>query len=526
MLTKSQKTAQEITALLRARNPLLWIVTREEARVETFLFPAAAAAGYKPFTWDCAAGVATMEGNAAPFGSTDIGQTLTDIAAARGERRVIILRDLPPWLPGTLGIMTVRQVRNLARKLPTLAREDAQALIVLSPSGEVPPELAQHATVVEWPMPDRYEIGVLLDAAVAGLPEDMRAAALVNGDREKAIDAAVGLAGEEVQATYAKSLVQLRRIDVATVAAEKKRIVRGTLDWFDPLPGGLAAVGGLENLKAWLLQRGNAYSKAARDYGLPPPKGALLVGVPGCGKSLTAKAIATAWNVPLLRVDLGSLKSKFVGESESNLRRAFRTIEAIGRCVVWFDEIEKALAGGTQGAADGGVSSDALGGLLSWMQDRQGEAFVVATANDISKLPPELLRKGRFDEIFFIDLPTSIERAEILAATLKTLGQRPLDVAAVGTACAGFTGSEVAEVVKDAMYAAFNDGGRPLAAADMIAASKSVYPLYRAQADRVDAIRKWGRERARAASRYETADQASTTRLVDVMEDAVAEMRR
>lgn len=519
ILTKSQKVAAEVTALLRARNPLLWIVTREEARVETFLFPAAAAAGYKPYTWDCAAGCIKMDGTRASFGGSDIGDTLGAIDSGSGERRVVILRDLAPWLDGTLGIMTVRQLRNLARKLPTLARENAQALVVVSPSDKVPPELAGHATMIEWPMPDRYEIWTLLDAAVAGLPDELRDAALTNGDRDKAIDAAIGLSGEECQATYAKSLVQFRRIDVAAVAAEKKRLVRGTLDWFDPLPGGLAAVGGLDGLKAWLLQRGNAYSKAARDYGLPAPRGCLLVGVPGCGKSLTAKAIATAWNVPLLKVDLGSLKSKFVGESEGNLRRAFKTIEAIGRCVVWLDEIEKALAGATQGAADGGVSSDALGGLLSWMQDRTGEAFIVATANDVSKLPPELLRKGRFDEMFFIDLPNAEERAEIFRATAKTYGRAIGVSERIVYATESFTGSEVAEVVKDALYAAFNDGARPFTLDDILAAANNVVPLAQMQKERIKALREWSLGRARPATTrgaFDNAPVLPTSRMVDV----------
>lgn len=515
--TASQKTAEDITALLRARNPLLWIVTREEARVETFLWPAAGAAGYRAYSWDCAAGMCNMDGTPAPYGSADIGDTLGTIAnRAAGqertdkERAVFILRDLPPWLAGPIGIVTVRQMRNLARRLPTLPRESAMAMIVLSPSADIPPELQQHATLIEWPMPDRAEIGVLLDAAMdstASMPEDKRPSPLTNGERDKAIEAAVGLSGEEAQATYAKSLVQLRRIDAAAVAAEKKRIVKreGVLEWFDPLPGGLAAVGGLDNLKAWLLQRGNAYSKAARDYGLPLPKGVLLVGVPGCGKSLTAKAIATAWNVPLLRVDLGALKSKFVGESEGNLRRAFRVIEAIGRCVVWFDELEKALAGATQGAADGGVSSDALGGVLSWMQDRTGEAFVVATANDVSKLPPELTRKGRFDELFFIDLPNAQERAEILVATLRGFDRQPItDTASkalqpVIIASEGFTGSEVAEVVKDALYTAFNDNGRNLMPDDLAAACKAVYPLKNSAAEKIAALRAWS-TRARPAT--------------------------
>ena len=194
------------------------------------------------------------------------------------------------------------------------------------------------------------------------MPEDLKATAATNGARDAAIDAAIGLSGEEAAACYARSLVQTKRIDPASVAKEKKRVItrEQVLEYYDPLPGGLESVGGLDELKAWLTGRSAAYSPAARAYGLPAPKGAVFVGVPGCGKSLTAKAVATAWGIPLVKLDLGALKSKFVGESESNLRRAFGVIEALGRCIVWIDEIEKALQGATSGSADGGVSSDAL----------------------------------------------------------------------------------------------------------------------------------------------------------------------
>lgn len=511
--TKSQEIAADVAALLRARNPIIWIVSKEEARVERYLVEAAASAGYVARTWDVAQGPREIDGKQISYGDGDPTGMLGAIdTCARGgsgyeqakpQRNVWIMRDLPPWLGGPAGAATLRMLRNLARFLPTTVRERAQAIVVLSPSGEVPPELANHASVIEWPMPDRAEIAAILDATVGGLGDKIEP---LNGNRESAIDAAVGLSGEEAAACYAKSAVQLKKIDPPTVAQEKKRVIarERVLEWFDPLPGGLDAVGGLENLKGWLVSRKSAYSAAARAYGLPAPKGAMLVGVPGCGKSLTAKAIATAWGVPLLRLDLGALKSKFVGESEANMRKALRVIEAIGRCVVWLDEIEKALAGATQGAADGGVSSDALGSILSWMQDRQGEAFVIATANDVSALPPELLRKGRFDELWFVDLPNFEERTAILNTALRSHGRNARDLgiatADVSAVCEGFTGSEIAALVPDALFAAFAEGGREIKTADLFAAAKTVVPLSRTAADRIAALRKWGEERARAAT--------------------------
>lgn len=523
--TKGQRAAADVSALLRARNSLLWVVTREEARVEGHLFEAAAAAGYVVRTWDVAAGVARY--NERPQGNgQDPGEALAmiDNAARAGtERCVWIMRDLPSWLAPPAGAVVQRQLRNLARSLPSVPRERAQAVIVLSPSADVPPELAGHATVIEWPMPDRAEIASILDAAIEGLPEDLQAAAAPNGSREAAIDAAVGLSGEEAASCYARSLVQSRTINPAVVSGEKKRVIsrERILEWYDPLPGGLNSVGGLDTLKGWLTARKSAYTRQAREYGLPAPRGVMLVGVPGCGKSLTAKAIATAWGVPLLKVDLGGLKSKFVGESEGNLRKAFRVIEAIGRCVVWFDEIEKALQGASSGSADGGVSSDALGAILGWMQERQGDAFVVATANDVEGLPPELLRKGRFDEMFFVDAPSPSERVDVLKAAIATACNRgnvtfAVDLAEVASVCDGFTGAEIAAIVPDAMFAAFNDGPRDVETRDLVAAARTVVPLTKTAAEKVERLRKWASDRARPAGKAEAAKPERTVRAIEV----------
>ena len=514
---KSKMMAADIAALLRARNPLIWLVSREEARVEGYVFEAAASAGYITRTWDTAAGVCEIDGRTTRIGSTDPGDTLMAIKSAAdgsGERCVWIMRDLPAWLDGPIGITTLRALRNLARQLPGVSRANAQAVVVLSPRGAVPEELAGHATVIEWPLPDREEIADVLDAAIGSLPDELQAGAATNGSRDRAIDAAVGLTGEEAAACYARSLVQLRRIDPGLVAAEKKRVVarERVLEWFDPLPGGLEAVGGLDLLKAWLKQRALAYSPAARAYGLPAPRGALLVGVPGCGKSLTAKAVATAWGVPLLRVDLGALKSKFVGESEANLRKAFGVIESVGRCIVWLDEIEKALAGATQGAADGGVSADALGAILNWMQERSGEAFVFATSNDVSALPPELLRKGRFDEIWWVDLPNQSERVDIILAALRAHGrdmrvfENTADLKDFADICEGFTGAEIAALVPDAMFDAFADGGREIDAEDLSSAAGGVVPLSKTAGEKIERLRAWAVGRARPATSPEVVE--------------------
>jgi len=514
-MTRSQKTATEVAALIRARNPVLWVVTNEEARVERYLVEAAGAAGYMPRMWDVAQGVTNIDGRPANVGGQDPGETLTAIASRASkpepldgredsrERGVWIMRDLPVWLAGPPGAALLRQLRNFAR-WPGVSRASAQTIIVLTPSSDVPPELSGHATVIEWPLPDRAEIATMVDKLATQY--DLK---IDNGEREAAIDAAVGLSGEEAQACFSKSLVQDGKINPVTVANEKKRVIsrEGVLEWVEPVPGGLDAVGGLENLKDYLMSRSVAYSPKAKAYGLPAPKGLVIVGISGCGKTLTAKAVPTAWRIPLVRLDFGALKSKFVGQSEGNLRKALKTIEAIGRCVVWVDEVEKAMQGATSGSADGGVSSDALGTFLTWMQERAGEAFVICTANDLSAMPPELLRKGRFDELFWVDLPNDEERVAVLLASLRTYKRTPdvfkdtAELAKVAKACSGFTGSEIAAIVPDALFAAFADNGREINADDLLKAAATVVPLSKTAEKKITKMREDAQGRFRPATK-------------------------
>jgi ATPase family associated with various cellular activities (AAA) len=506
----------QVSAALRARVPILWIVTPEEARVESELIEALPFAGYNYRLHDCIAGVTDVAGR--PFDLDPAVSALpgngADPDTALGAmpespvKAAWIFRDLAAWLENaTLGIGLRRRLRNLARSLPREDKARAKTIIILGVSPAPPPDLADHCKVIRWSLPDRARIGRIYDAVMSRMPEDIRAAHGA-AEREAALEAAVGLTANASETCFLQSLVtQSRRIVPAYVAENKKALVAAGkgLEWSDPDPRGLDAIGGLSLLKSWLSARAEAWSPEARAYGLPAPRGILLAGVPGTGKSLAAKAVAAAWGVPLVRLDLGGSKSKWVGESEGNIRRALETVDAIGRCVLWIDELEKALAGATDGAADSGVSSDALGVLLSWMQDRRSEVFVVATANDVSRLPPELLRKGRFDDLFFVDLPTTGERADVLSVALRQRSIDPETVnrAAVASATAGFTGSEVAALVAAALYRSFADGRRPLATGDLVAEARATVPISRSAGEKIDALRKWAVGRARPASEPE-----------------------
>lgn len=518
---RSGQAANDVCALLRARNTLIWVNSAEEVRVEGYLVEAAKSAGYVPRFWDCAQGVTDIAGRSCDYGDADPDSMLRfiDVRGRGSERGVWIMRDLAPWLTAPIGMVALRRLRNLQRSLSRLPREGAQSIIVLASNAPLPAELSGgQATVIDWPMPDKEEIGSLLDAAIK--PLEGRIKPVDPNSREAIIDSALGLSGEEAQSCFARSAVLTNSIDPQLVATEKKRVIarEKVIEWIDPLPGGLEAVGGLDCLKAWLDSRRVAYTPRARAFGLPSPKGALLVGVQGCGKSMTAKAVSTAWGVPLLRLDLGALKSKFVGDSEANVRRVFRVIEAVGRCVVWIDEIEKALAGATDGSADGGVSSDALGAFLSWTQERQGEAFLLATSNDVSKLPPELLRKGRFDELWFVDLPTRSERADIVISAMRAHNRRDaaVDFVSVADATAGFIGAEIASLVPEALFAAFDDGEREITTADLIAAAKLVVPLSKTAAGKIQALRDWAQGKARPATTPETEATGLGARQIDL----------
>jgi AAA+ superfamily predicted ATPase len=502
-LSKSEQAAADLTALLKARVTLIWVVTREETRVERQIIDAAAAAKYRTDFWDCAAGFVPAEGQPQPT-LIDPQRMLKDTIPGIKDRRVFVLRDLHKWMSPQV----LRHLRNVSRDLQGAPRAEARTVVVISPSSDVPAELEGHASVIDWPLPERKEIADVLDTVLAGVAG--RDEVNINGDRDLMIDAAVGLTAEEAATCYSKSLVMGRTIDVPAVTAEKRRVIAkdGLLEWIDTDGFDMDSVGGLEHLKAWLKTRRNGLSQRAREFGLPAPKGVLIAGVPGCGKSLTAKCVPAAWGLPLLRLDLGGIRSKWQGESESNLRKALATAEAVSPCVVWIDEVEKALAGsGGSGEADGGTSADALGTILSWMQERTGSVFVVATANDVSVLPPELLRKGRFDDLFFVDLPTRSERREIAAAAIRAHDRDPetIDLDAVAADTDGFSGAEIAALIPDALFVAFEDGERDLTTDDVISAASEVAPLSQTAEEKVTGLREWAKGRARKASADEEA---------------------
>ena len=364
-----------------------------------------------------------------------------------GEKNIFILDDINNYFERD-------EVKLLIRKIAEATNNNTHA-IILSSSYNLPAELEKYVTVLQIPLPKRNEIGEVLDVVARQSKIELSTSL-----RDKLIDAALGMTSMEADLAYCLASVKdsFDKNSPFTVSSEKEQIIRksGILDYF-PKNESLLDVGGMENLKDWLQKRQLAYEKNAREWGLKEPKGLLLLGVPGCGKSLIAKSIASNWNMPLLRLDVGKVFQGIVGSSEDNIRKAIATAEAVAPCVLWIDEIEKGLSGvQSSGATDGGVTSRIFSTILTWMQEKTAPVFVVATANNINQLPPELLRKGRFDEIFFVDLPEKAEREKIFSIHLKKNGKDPslyaLDVLA--EQANNFNGAEIEECIKEAMFSA------------------------------------------------------------------------
>jgi SpoVK/Ycf46/Vps4 family AAA+-type ATPase len=326
-------------------------------------------------------------------------------------------------------------------------------------------------------------------------------------EKERLIQAALGLTAVEAENAFSRVLVAKGRLseeDIDDILAEKKQIVRksGMLEYYEP-EDEFEHVGGLDLLKGWLVKRGRSFSDQARTYGLPEPRGILLVGVQGCGKSLTAKAVSNLWKLPLLRLDFGRLFSSLVGSSEENVRRATLVAENIAPCILWIDEIEKGMSGlESSGASDAGTSSRVFGTFITWMQEKKRPVFVIATANNIEALPPELMRKGRFDEIFFVDLPNPNEREEIFKIHIERVGREPsaFDIKKLLIAAKNFSGAEIKEAIISGMYEGFSED-REFTTEDIINNIEATIPLARTMPDTIAELRDWAGVRARRASR-------------------------
>ena len=626
----------ELENLIRARYPLIYIVSWEERRVEETIREVCQRRGKKMLVWTFTTGMAGNLASKDPIAALDYVINAPD-------QSVFVLKDFHPFITD---VAVTRRLRDLVYAL----KQSYKTVILLSPLLKLPPELEKEITVVDYQLPTLSDIDRLLESVIQSVRGDNRiSVALTALEREQIIKAASGLTSIEAENVFAKSLVQKRRFDVDVILGEKEQIIRksGILEYYRASDS-FNDVGGMDLLKNWMGQRTTSFNEDAKKYGLPEPKGILLLGVQGCGKSLIAKSLASLWKLPLLRLDVGKIFAGIVGSSEENMRKAIATAESVAPCVagdtritlvdgsektiadlyegnqaemtvwgmnetfeqvpvhvkaitrreapdlftvqtrhtqlqatsnhlhpvlrngkldwtrtdalqvgdaiampndeinttdvktsvtvsveraetpefvydlvcdaphtfianglythnclLWLDELEKGFAG-TQSSpfSDGGTTSRVFGTFIGWLQDKKAPCFVVATSNDVSQLPPELIRKGRFDEIFFVDLPAMPERREIFAIHLRKRGRdvAHFDLDRLAKLAAGYSGAEIEQVVVSALFTAYSDNKREVGTDDLMQAMRESVPLSVTMQEGIQKLRDWASTRARPSS--------------------------
>lgn len=508
----SAQFTQELETLIRARYPLIYVVSPEETRVQHLVAQIADARQKKVFEWSCTTGLLPC-GASIQLQKNRNTPTRDPIAALdevieQVEPAIFLFRDLHPFLSNT-NPQVIRKLKEIALQL----KNSFKTIILVSPTLEVPVELEKELTVLNLPLPASADISALLDKIASDVSRFRNIQIDLDGDgRERLLQAARGLTLSEAENVFARILVRHERLtgnDVPEVLEEKRQLVRknGLLEYYEAGES-FRDIGGLAQLKEWIEKRVLAFTDEARDFGLAPPKGILLIGVQGCGKSLCAKAISSLWQVPLLRFDIGRMFGSFVGSSEENMRRAIQVAESVAPAILWVDEIDKAFSNASSSAGDSGTSARVLGTFLTWLSEKTAPVFVVATANDISSLPPELLRKGRLDEIFFVDLPRLGERQEIFAIHLARRRRNPQEfpLQELAAASEGFSGAEIEESINSALYEAFYDK-QPLHHDHLLRALRQTVPLSRTMLEPITELRQWATGRARTASHPELPDK-------------------
>jgi SpoVK/Ycf46/Vps4 family AAA+-type ATPase len=424
------------------------------------------------------------------------------VVSEQKERTVFLLKDYHLFLEDPNPIL-LRKLKDVVLE----AKTKQKPIIIAGCRLVLPPELERELTIVEFSLPGKEALRTVL----RGVMESAGIKSLEPEQQDKVVDAASGLTTMEAENSFALSFVQTNTIEPSVVAREKAQAVKknGLLEIIET-NATLDSIGGLDVLKSWLLKRRDAFSQRAKDYGLPTPKGLLVIGIPGTGKSLTAKATAGVFGVPLLKLDAGRLFAGIVGQSESNLRSVIQTAEAIAPCCLWIDEMEKGFAGSkSSGSTDGGTSARVFGSFISWMQDKQSPVFVVATANDVSQLPPEMLRKGRFDEIMFVDLPNEEERTTIWEIQIEKYGRdaKEFEISALAKATEGLTGSEIEQVFVEALFCGFDQNKEPTDFSIAQVLTEFV-PLSKLMAEQISGLRTWAKGRAKQATTQQSSSPA------------------
>ncbi len=487
-----------IETFVRAGYPIIYLVSWEEERVENTirsigknLYPDSP----RFSVWSCVDG---LRDGAGPSSETKGLIEALDRVLEEPGKGFYFFKDVSFYLNDP---RVIRKLKDSYQKL----RKTTKTLFILANSVAIPPELEKEMAVIDIDLPDRAETGKIFDYVIKSHAGEALQNSMSPNFREAAINALQGLGALEMELALRRTLVgrdELADEAVGALLEEKAQLVRktGTLDFVRSRVD-IDEVGGLENIKEWLDVRRLAFSSEAKEFGLDVPKGVLLMGISGCGKSLCAKAIATSWNLPLLRLDLNQVYSESQGSPEEAFRKSIKTVEATSPCVLWIDEIEAGITRSGEKSGDS-PTSRIFGYFLTWMQEKKYPVFVTATANQIDLLPPEILRKGRFDEIFFVTLPNQKERREIFRIHLLDRGKNPdnfnLDSLAKNTE--GLSGAEIEQAVISALFESFSKGNE-LTDRDLIIAASSIVPLSTTMREEISKLERWASNRAVKASR-------------------------
>ena len=481
-----QELFDRIGLLVKARSPLLYLLTYEEERVERNVERMASRRNLSVWHWRVTEGLGSR--GAAPIPGTREPLGALDAITKQEQPSLFLMYDFHRHMEDAT---VVRRVRDLER----LLGEREQALLFVSPLLRIPRELEKDIIILDVPLPTRDDVARLLTALLRQQGQAMETELF-----ERVVRATLGLTEKEIKRVYAQIALERGAFDegalTGLIESKRQAIRRSRFLEFYEQNEDLSAVGGLGNLKEWLDRRGVAFSDSARAYGLPEPKGVFLLGVQGCGKSLTAKSVAGSFKIPLLRLDVGALFQTTGGGVEESLRETIRIAESIAPAVLWIDELEKGFLSEGEKA-----SGSAFGTFLTWLQEKTRPVFVVATANEVRGLPPELLRKGRFDEIFFVDLPNVHERLQVLEIHIRRRKRDPADFDLFQCAeeSEKYSGAELEQVVVEAMFNAFAEK-REINSRDLLRVLRDTVPLAVTMDDRLKELREWARPRTRPAS--------------------------
>jgi SpoVK/Ycf46/Vps4 family AAA+-type ATPase len=496
--SRSVAALRDLELTIQSRYPFVAVETSEEDRLEKALFGIAGDLRVPFFVWTVTSGLRRAGLANAMYDTQQPIRALNTVAAMAGEA-MFLMKDLHRYFGEP---PVVRKLLDLAPEF----KHDRRVIVFSAVKVELPSELGPLTAVHTLALPGPDELKRIVTHAIAACERDGPVKVqLPAADLDRLVERLRGFTAFEAERAVTRAIVQDRTLDardIDTIIEIKKELLKkdGVLEYVAPEEN-LAEVGGFAALKAWLAKRARAFAPEARQYGIEWPRGILLLGVQGGGKSLVARAVAKEWGLPLLKLEAARLYDKYIGETEKNLERALRTAEQLAPCVLMIDELEKGLSYSAGADSDAGLSKRVFGRLLGWLQDRKAPVFVVATSNNITELPPELTRKGRFDEIFFVDLPSVAERREIFAVHLKKRKRNPalFDLDALAAAAEGFTGAEIEQAVVSALYTAFSKGAE-VTSAIIAAELTATRPLSVTRAEEIAALRAWARDRTVMAS--------------------------